>query len=123
MRLGEKAENVRGHLLADAMDIEQPRPRVTLRVLRCFHLLTPRGERAIMAGEQPCRCLADLRDAERIDEAIERDPSAFVDCGDELVGADLSPTLTFHDRCGIEPEDIARLADQPVLPKGCDVLL
>src|SRR5207244_11037180 len=71
---------------------------------------------------QPCRGLADLRDAERIDEAIERDPPAFVDRGYELLGADLAPALALHDRRGIEPEDVARLADQPVLPKGCDVL-
>src|SRR5215471_5368378 len=76
-----------------------------------------------MAGEQPCRRLTDLRYAKGIDEAIERDRPALVDRGDELLGADLAPAFAFHDRRRIEPENVARLADQPVLPEGSDVFL
>ncbi len=46
-----------------------------------------------MAGQQPRRRLPDLRDAERIDEAVERDAPALIDRGDELAGADLAPAL------------------------------
>ena len=73
MRLGEKAEDVGGHVRADAVDVEEPGAGFALGVLRGLHLAAPRGERAVMAGEQPRRGLADLRNAERIDEAVERD--------------------------------------------------
>ena len=76
-----------------------------------------------MAGEQPRRRLADLRDAERIDEPVERDAPPLVDRGHQVAGAEFAPAFALHDHLGIEPEDVARLADQPVLPEGGDVLL
>src|ERR1700730_11485932 len=117
MRLSEKADDIGGHFLADPVDIDETHPRRALQVLCRFHLTPPIGERAIMAGEQPCRRLADLRNAERGDKAGERNPPALVYRCDELLGADLAPALAFHNHRGIEPEDVPRLADQPVLPK------
>ena len=76
-----------------------------------------------MAGEQPRRRLADLRNAERVDEPVERNAPALVDRGDELRGAELAPALALGDAVGVEPEDVARPADQPVLPERLDVLV
>src|SRR3984893_12587868 len=123
MRLSEKADEVGGHFLANPVDIDQPRPRLALRVLGRLHLAAPIDERSIVAGEQPCRRRADLRNSEALDEAVERNPPALVDRSDQLAGADLAPALALHDRRGIESEDVARLADQPVLPKGRDMFL
>ena len=75
-----------------------------------------------MPGEQPRRRLADLRDAERVDEAVERDMAALVDRGDQLSGADRAPAFAHGDDCRIEPEDVARPADQAVLPERLNVL-
>src|SRR6516162_644092 len=58
----------------------------------------------------------------RIDEAVESDPPPLVDRGHQVAGAELAPAFTVHDHRGIEPEDVARLADQPILPEGGDVL-
>ena len=76
-----------------------------------------------MPRQQPRRRLPDLRDAERVDKAVERDAAALVDRGDQLVGADLAPALALRDDLGIEPEDVAGAADQPVFPERGDVLL
>src|SRR6516225_5467656 len=122
MWLGEKPDDVGGHFCADPVNIEQPCKRLARRVLRRLHLAPPIGERAIVAGEQPRRRLADLRNAERIDEPVERNPPPLVDRRDELLGADLAPALAFRDDRGVEPEDVARLANRPALPKGGVVL-
>ena len=123
MRLGEKAEDVGSHILADAMDIEEPRPCFAVRILRRFHFAPPRGERPVVSGEQPSRRLADLRNAESIDKALERNPPALVDRGHQVARAELAPAFALGDHFGVEAEDVARLADQPVVPEGGDVLL
>ena len=46
-----------------------------------------------MPRQEPRRRLPDLRDAERVDETVERDLAALVDRGDQLIGADLAPAL------------------------------
>src|SRR5271155_1698595 len=122
MRLGEKSEDIGGHVLADAVYVEKPGPGLAFRVLRRFHLATPPGERAVMAGGQPPRRLPHFRNAERIDEALERDPPTLVDRGHQIAGAEFAPALSLGDDLRIEAEDIARLADQPVPPKTGDVL-
>src|SRR5947209_19577267 len=75
-----------------------------------------------MPGEQPCGRLADLRNAESIDKALERNSPALVDRGHQVARAELGPAFALGDHLGVEAENVARLADQPVLPKGGDVL-
>src|SRR5271165_7518172 len=76
-----------------------------------------------MASEQPGRRLTDLRNAERIDEPVECNPPPLVDRSHQIASAEFAPALTLRDDRGIEPEDVAGLADQPVLPEGGDVFL
>src|SRR5260370_4694253 len=76
-----------------------------------------------MPRQQPRRRLPDLRNAERVDRACERDAAVAVAPGDQLVGADLAPTFTLCDDPRIKAEDVARLADQLILPESGDVLL
>src|SRR4051794_36132637 len=75
-----------------------------------------------MPGEQPGRRLPHLGDAERVDKAVERDPSPLVDRGNQLFGTDFAPALAPGDHVRPEPEDVAGLAEQPVLPERGDVL-
>src|ERR1700676_5565282 len=89
---------------------------------RRLHLAAPGGERAVMPRQQPRRRLPDLRDAEGVDEAVERDAAALVDRGDQLFGADHAPALARCDDLGLQPEDVAGLANQAVLPEIDDVL-
>src|SRR5215472_360117 len=74
-----------------------------------------------MSGDQPRRRLADLRDAERINKAIERDPATLVDRRDELFRADLAPSFAPGDDGGIEAEDVAGPTDQPVFPERLEM--
>src|SRR5580704_18482583 len=76
-----------------------------------------------MACEQPSRRLADLRNAKRVDKAVKRNSPALVDRGHQVARAELAPAFALGDHLGIEAEDVARLADQPVLPESSDVLL
>src|ERR1700730_19173138 len=76
-----------------------------------------------MRAEQPSRRIADLRNAESVDDTLERDPPALVDRGHQVARAELAPAFALGDHLGIEAEDVARLADQPVLPESSDVLL
>src|SRR3954454_20680205 len=76
-----------------------------------------------MAREQPRRRLTDLRDAERIDEAVKGDAPALVDRGHQVAGAEPAPAFALGNHIGVEPEDVGRLPDQAILPKGGNVLL
>src|SRR5205085_3958991 len=91
-------------------------------ILRRFHLPSPRGQRTVMASGEPRRRLADLRNAESIDKALERNSPALIDRGHQVARAELAPAFALGDHLAVEAEDVARLADQPVLPKGSDVL-
>ncbi len=71
-----------------------------------------------MTGEQLGGGLADMADAERVDEAVERDRAALVDGVEQLLDADLAETvdiLELGERRGLLPllqrEDIGRRAD------------
>ena len=83
-----------------------------------------RAKRAVVAREQPRRRLADLRDAERIDEAVERDAAARRRSRRSACCALSSPQPSRSAMTrGIEAEDVAGLADQPVFPERGDVLV
>src|SRR5205085_7335541 len=88
MRLGEKADDVGRHVLADPVHIEQMRARWAVGIPRRLHFAPPGFERAVMPREEARRRLADLRDAERVDESVDRNAPALVDSSNELVGAD-----------------------------------
>src|SRR6185437_1711602 len=77
---------------------------------------------AVMPREEPRRRLAHLRDAERVDKAVERNAAALVDRGDELLGADRAPAFAADELLGLEAEDVAGLADEAVMPELGDVL-
>ena len=48
---------------------------LTLRILRFHHGIAPMSERTVVPGKQLGRCLADLADAEGVDESLESDPA------------------------------------------------
>src|SRR6516165_7590763 len=122
MRLGKKADDVGGHALADATDIDERRKRLAVGILRRLHRSPPICHRTVVTSEEPGGRLADLRDAERVDEALERDPPTLVDCRLQIAGTEIAPALALGDDVGIESEDVTRLLDQPILPEGGDVL-
>ena len=123
MLFGEEADDVGRHVLADAVDVVELAPRLALGVGGVGHRLAPARERAVVARQELRRRLADLRDAERIDEAVERDAAPRVDRVDELLGARLAPALARLEVRGIEPEDIRWRAHELVFPEGLHVLL
>src|SRR6516225_5558732 len=47
---------------------------------------------------------------------------ALVDRGHQVASAELAPAFTFRDDLGVEAENVARPADQPILPERGDVL-
>ena len=102
MRLGEKADDVGRHVVADAVHVEEAGAGRAVSG-SCAASISSRQwrERAVMPREQPRRRLPDLRDAERVDEAVERDAPALVDRGDQLVGADLAPAFAADDLLGV----------------------
>src|SRR5207302_6092584 len=106
----------------DAVHVEEIRAGRALGVLRRLHLAPPLGERAVMPSQEPRGCLPDLRDPERIDEAVERDPAALVDRADQLLRAEFAPAFARDDHLGLQPEDVARRADEAIFPELGDVL-
>src|SRR5262249_3533126 len=88
------------------------------------HRAAPVGERVVVAREQPCCRLADLRDAERVDEAVECYRAPLLDRGDQALDRFLAPALALLDLPGaaMEPEHVARGLEQAVGVEGLDVL-
>src|SRR5215831_1254006 len=92
MRLAEEIDDGLGHGRTDAFDIVEFdigfAPAVTCSgkhcVAKCFGA-------AIGAGEKPRRDLADMRNAERIDEAVELDLAPRLDGGEQLRRGRLAP--------------------------------
>ena len=72
--------------------------------------LAPGRERAVVARQQPRRRLADLADAERIDEAFERDRAARLDGAQQLGDGLLAPALALLSSARFlrEAEDVGR---------------
>src|SRR4029079_3784986 len=67
--------------------------------------------------------LADQRDADRVDEAVERDGLARLDRGDEIAHREVAPALALPDL--VDPpgqaEDVARDLEQPVVEEVLDM--
>ena len=83
----------------------------------------------IGAGEQARVGLADMADAEGIDEALERDAAARVDGAEEVGDRELAEPLALDelDRTGavarLEREDVGRRVDQTVGVERLDLLV
>ena len=79
------------------LDIVELGKGLAVAVAAAAPRMAPRNAsmRAVGPGEQPRRGLADMADAERIDEAVEPDVAARLDGGEEVLGRRLAPTLAF----------------------------
>src|SRR4051812_15247388 len=73
-----------------------------------------------MAGQELRRSLADMRDAEREDEAVERDLAPRRDGGEEVAGAGLSPPFPVFE--AFQAAGIARFEGEDVLRSGDEAL-
>src|SRR5262245_91320 len=76
-----------------------------------------------MAAQQPCGRLADLGNAECVDKPVEGNPPALVDRSHQITRAEFAPGFAVGDYLGVEPEDVAGLANESVCPKSSDGLL
>src|SRR5260221_365359 len=72
------------------------------------HRRSPALGRAVMARQQLGRRLADLADAERIDQAVERYRAPTLDRLQQVAGRRLAPALALADRrrAAVEAEDV-----------------
>src|SRR3954447_17298585 len=79
-----------------------------------------------MARQEPRIGLADMRDAERVDEARERDRAARVDRREEILHARLAPALAlFEPQLAVPPregEDILRRPHESFVVELIDAL-
>ena len=84
---------------------------------------------AIGPGEQPRRGLADMADAEGIDEPVEGDDATGIDGGEEVAGTGLAPTFAFLERWFQGPvalgqrEDVGRRGEQTLVENSLNDLL
>ena len=110
MVLMHEGEDVRGDGGADAVDTDQLGPGVAVAVLRRFHGVAPGVESAIGARQQPSRRLADLADAERINEPLQRHRPAHRDGADQVRRRLFAPAFAPGDLCLAitQPENVAR---------------
>src|SRR4051795_8868912 len=79
-----------------------------------------------MARQEPRIGLADMRDAERVDEARERDRAARVDRREEILHARLAPALALFEPqlavAALEGEDVLGRADDAFVVELIDAL-
>src|SRR3954454_8229520 len=79
-----------------------------------------------MARQEPRIGLADMRDAERVDEARERDRAARVDRREEILHARLTPALALFQSqlavAALEGEDVLGRADDTLVIELIDAL-
>src|SRR4051812_40207920 len=93
MRLAEEVGQSLDHDLPDPVDRGELGDRLRFVRAGAAPHVTQGVDRAEMAGEQPGIRLADMADAERIDEPVETDLPARLDRGEQVLGALLPPTL------------------------------
>ena len=81
MRLGEEIDQRVDHGLADALDVVEVAVGLAVLAARDRAITAARNasKRAERLGEVARRRLADMADAERVDEAVERDAAARLD--------------------------------------------
>ncbi len=92
MRLGEEIGDRSRDRRADALDIVELGEGLALPLSRRrAHRLEEGFGRAVVAREQPRRGLADMANAERIDEAVEPDIAARLDGVEEIAAPRVSP--------------------------------
>ncbi len=101
VRLGEEGDQVGGDRRADAVDVDQLAPGVGVRIGGRAHRILPAGERAVVPGQQARRRLADLADAERVDEPVERDGAPRLDRRQQVVDRLLAPARPLAQAIGV----------------------
>src|SRR3954454_10934920 len=128
MALLEELDERVGHDLADTADGDQLGISLRFAIRGRTHAGAQGVERAEMAREQLAPGLADMRDAERVDEAVHRNASARLDCGEEVAHARLAPALALLEPLGqagvaaLQGEDVLRRADEALLVELVDAL-
>src|SRR5579883_2213433 len=124
MRLGEEAHDVGRHVLADAADVVEGLPGLALGIFGRDHLVPPALERLVVPRQEPRRGVADLRNAQCVDEPVERDPPPRLDRGDELLGAHRPPAVALGERSLVatQPENVGGSLYQFVGPELLDAL-
>ena len=120
----EERHEVSGDRRADAIDADQFRMRVAGFISGGVHLVAQARERAVVPGQQPCRRLADLTNAERIDKTLEHDGAALVDGSHQLLHRLFAPTVALFDFVGVlfQTEKIGGAPDHPLRPELFNVL-
>src|SRR5690606_34702701 len=92
-RFLEELDDGTGDDLAYSIDIVQVFPNVAREISGLLHRLGEDIICAVMPGQKLGRRLADMADAERIDEAVERDRTALIDRIEQLPDADLAESV------------------------------
>ncbi len=112
--LAEEFHQLLGDCRADADDVGEVAARLGADLARRQHLLPPVRETAVVAREQAGIGLADAADAERVDEARERDAAARRDRQREVARRGFAPALPRGDRLLMvgQTEDVGRAVQQ-----------
>src|SRR5260370_4869602 len=87
------------------------------------HLGQPHVYVAVLLRHDLGRRLADQRDADGVDQAVERDGTAIIDRLDEIVDRQIAPAFTLLDLIASlgEAEDVTGDLEQPVVEEVLDV--
>src|SRR5262245_49968779 len=97
MRFGEEIGDRLGDRRADAFDAVELGERLAVAVRRSAHRLEESCRRAVVPRQEPRRGLAHMRDAERVDEAVEPDVAPRLDCVEQLLSRGLAPPLALGE--------------------------
>ena len=131
VRLGEEIGDGLGHGRPDALDIVELGDRPPLPGHRAAAIMASRkaSARAVASRQEPRGDLADMADAEGIDEAVEPNVAARLDGREQLLGGGRAPTLALLELgggaaiAGLKGEDVRRRLDQALVVERLDVLL
>ena len=125
MRLVEEIDDVAGDERADLLDTVEIAPRFGIFLARVQHRFAPVFQAAVMPREQLRRRFADLPDAERIDEFIERYAPPRLDGIKQFRGRFLAPPLPFLQSLAVlmQPENIGRRVDEFIFPQLANALI
>ena len=126
---GDELDGRPGDHRANPVDVGQCLQALALRRGSRFHRRPPLFDGAVATSEQARRRLADVADAQRVDEAVERDAPAGLDGAEEVGGRGLAPALQLgelRERVAavllLQVEDVRR-APHPTLGVECLDLL
>ncbi len=131
MRLGEESGEILGHRGTDLVDRDQMLPGRALGTAGQFlHRRAPIDQGMIIQRQQPRGGLADLADAQPIDEAVEPDPAARLDRVEQFPDRLLAPAHLILQGQQLRPalpvgqgEDVGGRFDAPGLVEELGILL